>query len=184
MSRFLVMVSLGALLATVATAAPVRVDVNGEMVNDNNNPGFPGTPNLPLSWSVYSTGSGGGMAGRWDTGGSSDTYSTKWADEDPERALVNGGVKVGVYPAGHSLLLGGNTTGTAGTYGLSQTYTTTPGKVYWMSGAQGASADWSTAQQQKYAFDYGVENGTGVTNGQASSGNIRRSGGVVGLNGR
>src|SRR5205085_397821 len=149
--------------------AQVRVDVNGQMVNDNPNPGIVGTPNLPINWTSYTTGSGGGMAGRWDTGGSSDSFGMKFEDEDTYRALVNSGTKVGVYPATHSLLLGGNTTGTAGTYGLSQSYTATPGKVYWMSGGQGASADWSSVQQQHYALDYGVENGTGVTNGLLSS---------------
>lgn len=153
--------------------AQTRIDTNGEMVNASPSAGVP-SGNLPISWSTYSTGGGGGMAGRWDTGGSSNAFNMKWEDEDAQRALVNGGAKVGTYPGGHSILFGGNMpNNAAGTYGLSQTYTATPGKVYWITGGQGASGDWNGNQSAKYTFDYGVQSGTGVNAGLVSSGNIR-----------
>jgi hypothetical protein len=173
-------VAAAALVGTSAAAfgAAVRVDVNGEFVGDNNNNGFPNN-NVPSNWTVYGTGTGGGQVYTYNQGNASNVFCVQNEDEDAQRALiVNTAGQVGVYPAGHGLLFGGNTTGTASTWGVGQTIASTAGKVYWISGAQGASADWSTAQQQKYAFDWGMENGGSVAGGGLlSSGNIRRSGG-------
>jgi hypothetical protein len=165
------------LIGQVSNAAAIRVDQNGQLVGDNNTPGF-GNGNVPPSWTVYGTGTGGGQAWRYDTGGSSNTFSVQNEDEDALRGSIpNDAGQVGVYPSGHSWTLGGNTTGTPSTWGLKQTISATAGKVYWISAAEGASADWSSGQVAKYAFDYGVETGTGQSNGMLSSGNIRRSSG-------
>jgi hypothetical protein len=173
-------VAAATLVGTSAAAfgAAVRVDTNGELVGDNNTPGF-GNTNTPTGWTVYGTGTGGGQAYRYDTGNSSNANSVQNEDEDAGRgAIANTAVQVGVYPAGHSVLYGGNTTGVASTWGLGQTIASTAGKVYWISGCESASADWSATQSAKYSLDWGVENGGSVAGGGLlSSGNIRRSGG-------
>ena len=76
-SRFIALAAPAGLALSSVAFAQVRVDVNGQMVNDNPNPGIVGTPNLPINWTSYTTGSGGGMAGRWDTGGSSDSFGIR-----------------------------------------------------------------------------------------------------------
>jgi hypothetical protein len=174
-------IAAAALVGTSAAAAfgaAVRVDTNGEFVGDNDSNGFP-NGNVPSNWTVYGTGTGGGQVYTYNQGNASNVFSVQNEDEDAQRALIaNTAGQVGVYPAGHGLLFGGNTTGTASTWGVGQSIAATAGKVYWISGCQGASADWSGTQSGKYAFDWGMENGGSVAGGGLlSSGNIRRSGG-------
>jgi hypothetical protein len=165
-------VAAAALVGSSAFGAAIRVDTNGEMVGTNNTPGVP-DGGVPLNWTVYNTGSGGGQAYRYDTGGSSNVFSVNFEDEDARRNAAGLAGQVGVYPAGHSVLFGGNTSlAAAGTYGLQQTINSTAGKVYWISGGQNKAADWSTNELNHYRFQFGMDNGTGL-NGLESFANVR-----------
>jgi hypothetical protein len=159
LTRLLAMaVPAGLLLQSLATAQ-TRVDTNGEFYVG----GIPNgtiSPIVPSGWTQFDTGAGGGQGTRFSSGSSSDQYAATFEAEPGW-----------VSESGHSRILGGSAGG--GQYGVSQTITTTPGKVYVMMG--GVRRDNGTADGNA-RFGVGLNNGTSQAfNVSVADSNVGRS---------
>lgn len=127
----------------LATAAPLRVDTNGEFYVGGLAPGV--QPVVPNGWTQFDNGAGGGQGTQFNTGSSSDALCASY-EAEPNW----------VSESGHGRILGGSSAG--GQYGVSQTLNATPNKVYMMMGVVRRANSTADANAR---FGIGLANGAG-----------------------
>lgn len=163
MRRGLVLGAVGALAASAVTAAPVRVDYNGELVSGTMLFADTLPENHPYGWDYYAEGAGGGLGVNWTD---SNNSALVWEDES---AIT--GEPHPAYAIGHSVIFGGS--GGAGRYGIKQTINSVAGKHYWMVGtSKGGNAG---AYHQ-----WGLSNGTSPAAGMETNGSVFGGGSGMG----
>ncbi len=173
MGRFLMITLVGVLAATVASAAPTRVDNNGELASNWTQPGPPWDTSgaTPFNWQWYAEGLGGGLGRTYNTGSSANAYNLR--GEHEPLSTTGAGTDPNGY-GGHGIIFGG--AGGVGRHGIMQTINSTAGRHYWLVGtAKGASA--TNAYHQ-----WGIGNGAGVptTVGRESNGSLFGGSGTLG----